>query len=59
MITERKTVEELLGQTVQLKVCLRRYRWPRKKADILPGHFAIAIFDLKEKLLQYLFTDFP
>lgn len=38
--------DELIGKKVILKVRLDHYRWPRKKAEILPGHFAIVIFDL-------------
>lgn len=37
---------ELIGKQVILKVRLDHYRWPRKKTEILPGHFAIVIFDL-------------
>lgn len=41
-----KTADELIGKKVILKVTLDHYRWPRKKAEILPGHFAIVIFNL-------------
>ncbi len=38
--------DELIGKKVILKVTLDHYRWPRKKAEILPGHFAIVVFNL-------------
>ena len=41
-----RTVDELIGKKVVLKVMLDHYRWPRKKAEILPGHYAIVIFNL-------------
>ena len=40
------TAKELIGQQVVLKVTLDHYRWPRKKTEILPGHFAIVVFNL-------------
>ena len=41
-----KTAEGLIGKQVVLKVTLDHYRWPRKKTEILPGHFAIVVFNL-------------
>lgn len=41
-----RTANDLIGKQVVLKVTLDHYRWPRKKTDILPGHFAIVVFDL-------------
>jgi len=41
-----KTAKELIGKQIVAKVTLDHYRWPRKKTDILPGHFAIVVFDL-------------
>ena len=41
-----KSIDELIGKKVVMKVGLDHYRWPRKKTEIIPGHFAIVIFNL-------------
>lgn len=41
-----RTAEELKGKQIVVKVVLDHYRWPRKKADLIPGHYAIAVFHL-------------
>lgn len=53
-----KTAEELKGKQVILKVYLDHYRWPRKKADLLPGHYAVAVFSLIAIIQGEVPTDF-
>lgn len=52
------TAEELVGKKIVLKVKLDHYRWPRKKAEILPGHYAIVLFKVASVVEGQILPEF-
>ena len=53
-----RTAEELIGKQIVVKATLDHYRWPRKKTEILPGHFAIVVFNVLAVLQGEIPSDF-
>ena len=45
-----KTADELRGSKIVVKVAPLRYRYPKKKADIIPGCYSVVAFEVRRIL---------